>query len=451
MPRKAIGLPDPKAYGSPTALKPGQLAPWVVQQHLAERAGPHKDIRLGKDKMLSFATKKELPQPGEKRMLFQQPLHEEAYKEFEGEIPEGYGKGKVKKQEGGEVLVTSVGPGKVVFTTASRREPQRFVLVRSKANPKQWLLANVTPTEAVKQKKFRYIKLPADKVEEVLNEEFFISPKVDGAAAFYRLAKGKFDALSYRAAKGSGRPIVHTERLGLSGVKPKQNGKETLLRGEIYGERGGKAIPPQELGGLLNAAIAKSLRKQEEQGTQLKNLLFGVRRFRGKDIPPETPWPEQRKMLEEVMRELPKDRFRIAPMVPGESPEAKRLFERIRAGREPLTEEGLVAVPKRGGRPTKVKFRPEADVYVREVFPGAKRLAGRAAGGFRYSLTPGGPVVGKVGTGLSEELREEMWRDPESFVGRVARIAAQERFPSGAYRAPSLLALHEDYPRSKRI
>lgn len=444
MPQRAIGLPDPTAYGSIESLRPGQLLPWVIQQHRAERAGPHKDVRFGKDRMFSFATKKELPQPGEKRMLFQQPLHEESYKDFEGIIPSGYGKGEVKKQVGGEILVTSVGPGKVVFTTASERLPQRFALIRSKADPKQWIMANITPTKTVEQKKMRYIKLPADKVNEVLNDEFFISPKVDGAAAFYRLAKGKFEALSYRTSK-KGRPIVHTERLGLEGVRPKKD-KETLVRGEIYGTRKGKAIPPQELGGLLNAAVAKSLRKQREQDIKMKGLLFGVRRFRGKDIPAETPWPEQERMLKEVMKDLPADHFQVAPMLRGGSPEARSMFERIQAGKEPLTGEGVVAFPRSGGRPVKVKFRPEADVHVREIFPGAKGLAGKGAGGFRYSLTPKGPIVGKVGTGLSRSMREEMLQDPEGFIGRVARIAAQEQFPSGAYRAPSLIGLHEDYP-----
>jgi hypothetical protein len=42
-----------------------------------------------------------------------------------------------------------------------------------------------------------------------------------------------------------------------------------------------------------------------------------------------------------------------------------------------------------------------------------------------------------------------MLEHPEEFVGRIARIRAQEQFPSGAYRAPGLLAMHEDYPAMK--
>jgi hypothetical protein len=39
-----------------------------------------------------------------------------------------------------------------------------------------------------------------------------------------------------------------------------------------------------------------------------------------------------------------------------------------------------------------------------------------------------------------------MMEDPESWIGRMARVTAQDRFPGGALRAPSFMALHEDYP-----
>ena len=68
------------------------------------------------------------------------------------------------------------------------------------------------------------------------------------------------------------------------------------------------------------------------------------------------------------------------------------------------------------------------------------------AGGFGYSLGPKGDVVGRVGTGFSEEARHEMLAEPEKWVGRLARIRSQGQFPGGAHRAPAFLALHEDYP-----
>jgi hypothetical protein len=88
----------------------------------------------------------------------------------------------------------------------------------------------------------------------------------------------------------------------------------------------------------------------------------------------------------------------------------------------------------------------EHDVYVREITPGRNKYKDIGAGAFRYSLTPNGPIVGKVGTGLSDELRKAMNANPEEFLKRVARIKTQGQFlASGAYRAPALIALHESH------
>ncbi len=51
-----------------------------------------------------------------------------------------------------------------------------------------------------------------------------------------------------------------------------------------------------------------------------------------------------------------------------------------------------------------------------------------------------------MGSGFSDEVRREMLSNPDSWIGRMARVRAQEKFPSGALRAPSFLARHEDYP-----
>jgi hypothetical protein len=43
-------------------------------------------------------------------------------------------------------------------------------------------------------------------------------------------------------------------------------------------------------------------------------------------------------------------------------------------------------------------------------------------------------------------MRAHAFANPQDYVGRVARIRAQEQHPSGAFRMPALIALHEDYP-----
>ena len=134
---------------------------------------------------------------------------------------------------------------------------------------------------------------------------------------------------------------------------------------------------------------------------------------------------------------------------PATDPEsALALWKRITGGKHPLTREGVV-IHSPTGKPQKIKQHEEHDVHVREIVPGLGKYKGVGAGAFRYSHAPEGPVVGEVGTGLSDELRRAMHADPAAFIGRVARVKAQEQFPSGALRAPALLALHEDEPLAK--
>jgi hypothetical protein len=199
---------------------------------------------------------------------------------------------------------------------------------------------------------------------------------------------------------------------------------------------------------VLNAATLRSLEKQKAQDIELRSYLFNVLRYGKKPIGMELPYPERIEKLREIMQYLPAGKFGL-PEMAGTPEEQRELWKRITTGEHPLTREGVVAWPKAGGKPTKVKLYDEADVFVREIFPGKGKLEGTGAGGFKYSLEPEGQIVGEVGTGFSEATRKQMWETPKEYVGRVARIKAQEQFPSGAYRAPAFIGLHEDYPAAK--
>jgi hypothetical protein len=52
-------------------------------------------------------------------------------------------------------------------------------------------------------------------------------------------------------------------------------------------------------------------------------------------------------------------------------------------------------------------------------------------------------TVGRVGSGFSHETLADMLHSPKDYEGRIARIKAQEQYPSGAYRAPRFISLHE--------
>lgn len=471
----AVGLPDPGRFGRTEAIPTGRTLPYVVQRHLAERAGPHYDVRLGggpRGELFSWATKKELPKPGEKIMLFQQPLHRGQYANFEGEIRYGYGKGSVKTHDKGSIIITKAGSDRVSFVVTHHKTPEFYTMIRQSGVPLKgmprakrtqggsWLLINTTPVSASKflggkpsevgLEKVRYSSIPAEKVEKIFDPKYLVQAKVDGASALYHLLADRIEALSYRESK-VGRPIIHTYRVfgpggSKSGIKIPKELVGTILRGEVYGTREGKAIPPQELGGILNASVERSLTKQREQKVQMRNMIFDVVRLGKKPVKPGELTAEQRmEKLKQVIRYLPGTRFHL-PETAKTPEEARQLWERITTGKHPLTSEGVVAWPVVGGKPTKVKAMPEADVWVQKVFPGEKGLTGVGAGGFEYSLSPKGPVVGRVGTGFEEQTRKEMLEDPESWIGRLARIKSQGQFPGGAHRAPVFLSLHEDYP-----
>jgi len=458
MPQRAIGLPDPTAYGRLSQLTPGQLVDYAVQLHDARRAGRHHDIRLGSPEtgLFSWAARKGLPQPGAKHLAIRQPLHEPSYARFEGEIPSGYGAGKVTRQDLGQVLVTKVNDDSIHFTLAHRRYPERYVLMKPQKDKddRRWLLMNVTPTRPIPYEKMHYTKVEPDRAKEIIGKlqpGTSVQAKIDGAAALTKLMKDRIDVVSYRSSALTGRPIIHTERLfgGLPKIKIPKELEGTVLRGEIYGTKDvdGGPLHPTELGGLLNAAVAKSLAAQKEKGISLHNLIFDIYRRGSALVPSATPYAARLSQIREVLSQLNLPQLH-APEVTGmaDEPEAAlKLFEQIQAGKHPYTTEGVVIHPPTG-KPIKSKFTGEHDVYVREMFPGLGKYKDRGVGGFRYSHDPEGPIVGEVGTGLSDELREDMFRNPQEYVGRVARVRSQEKLPSGALRAPALLALHEDYP-----
>lgn len=448
---EVLGIPDRKNYGDADRLKARQRLSLFIQQHLADKAGKHYDIRIGNPELglLSWATKKELPEPGERISLFQQPVHDYGYGSWEGEIPSGYGKGKVSLAQQGNVLITRVTPSSIQFSFSHEKYPRRFVLVRPKdPQAKNWLLINTTPAKELPYEKIHFKSIPPSQVDAVLanlQPGSSVQAKIDGAAALVPILDKNLDVMSYRTSKVTGRPISHTEKV--FGERPQVSlpakYNDVVLRGELFGMRDGKAIPVQELGGLLNSSLDKSLDKQQDTKTDLKTMLFDVQHLKGKALYKTLPHEERMAMLREIVKSLPGDKF----LLPEEAktPEAaKSMWTNIVEGNNPLTEEGVVIHPPGIGTPSKIKQVSDHDVYVTGLFKGEGKASD--AGGLEYSLKPGGPVVGRIGSGFSDETRA-MLRDMDEageLSGRVAKIKAMSQLPSGAFRMPVFIGFHED-------
>lgn len=427
----AIGLPDRSNFGDISQLKEGELLDLIVQEHRARRAGKHFDVRLGdpERELFSWATRKGLPDvPGRAHQLFRQPLHTYGYKDFEGEIPEGYGAGFVKKILEQKVLTTRSDEGGISFTGP---KGDRFRFTRQNGT---WVATKAKPLKTPGHLK-EHMKSVAPEDVGTLDIQS-AEPKIDGALHLLRLGVDP-ELISHRISKRHGGPIVHTERV--FGGRPRLDAGKiptelhtSELLGEVYAQREGKMLTPEELGGLLNSDLDKSIAKQRAENIKMRLALHGIS---GGTQPRE----QQRQLLAQVAALLPAT-LEVVPEVKGRE-NALKLLKQVRAGRHPLTHEGVIIHTLQG--PRKVKLSEESDVYIREPFEGTGRLDNLGLpGGFTYSHTSKGPIIGRVGSGLSDETRTAL----SDYIGRVARVKHHGIGAKGALKKPSFVALHEDYP-----
>lgn len=252
-----------------------------------------------------------------------------------------------------------------------------------------------------------------------------MQPKVDGALVYVTTKGNRPEVFSHRKGKHSGRNIIHTERVfhGRPTTNIPAEHQRTLI-GELYGTRRGKAIEPQELGGILNTHLGKSITKQKSQGVQLKIMPFDYVNGKGEN------YPDRLAKVRQTVSHLPQDTFHT-PEEATDSGAARRLYEKVRSGRHPLTKEGVIIHPPTG-KMVKIKNTEEANVKITGTFPGEGKFQG-SHGGFTYE-------GGQVGTGFTDETRSNLHK----YVGRTARIRHQGRYRSGAYRAPAFIGVEEN-------
>jgi DNA ligase D-like protein (predicted 3'-phosphoesterase) len=118
---------------------------FVIQEHKATKL--HWDFRLEKNKKLkSWAITKIPPKSKNiKRLAIQTPDHPYSYRNFEGEIKEGYGKGKVKIWDKGKYELDSWKKDKIVFHLNGTKLKGKYVLLKTNygKNKNGWLFFKV--------------------------------------------------------------------------------------------------------------------------------------------------------------------------------------------------------------------------------------------------------------------------------------------------------------------
>lgn len=433
---EVIGIPSRSRVVS-IPNKPGfwELA---IQEHHAKKAGKHYDLRLGDGHDAHSWALRKLPGPGESALAVQQPTHTMEYMDWEGEIPEGYGAGTVKLAERGKVEVVESDDNRVIFNRYEGKKAHEYALLRT--GQKNWLLLNRSTTH----EKYNYPKFK-DKYREVKFGDGValipgvMQPKMDGAHALVVLEGGKRPRVfSYRESK-RGDILEYTHKIPefFKNRVPRSVGKVVLRLEILLVDRDGNALPAERTAGVLNSGIMRARDLQSTEGSSLKVFPFDV-------VGSNKPYSDRFKEVTAYCSLMP---FLQVPEHAMDEREKREMLDKIKSGKDKLSKEGVVVWSDKG--PVKAKLTTDADVYIRSVFPGEGKYKGIAAGGFTYSRTPDGPILGKVGTGLSDKFRKELWDNRDKVQGRVAVVTYDKEMPSGNLYAPRFLHFHLDKDRGE--
>lgn len=431
----AEGLPSKENYGNLSTLPVDDIITLVRQRHNARKAGLHEDLRIGTPEgMFSWAIPKFLPtSPEDRHLAVQQPLHRWEYNEYEGLLGKGYGEGEVSRIEKSPIVVVKNSPGHLMFTRGDSKQALMYNLVNTRG--KNWLLTVKKPgqPEVIRgYGKEHFKSIPVEAVPKLIEQGAAITPKIDGAGAIAYMGPKGVEIYGIRDTKTGEKPSYTDIVGGLRGYKVPKELQGRVFRGELFGTRGGSVIGPNEIAGILNSNILTAVGSKKSKGIKLLVALLAEHKG-GEDVySPEA--------MRQVSETLAHPAVTYAPEATGDK--AYKLLTNILSGKHPYTREGVVVLPSEG-RPLKAKATEDYDVIIRDIFP-AETKVDKRAGGFSYSLPGKSEVVGRVGTGFSHAMLKEMLRNPEMYIGRVARIKSQGQYPTGAYRAPSFISMKED-------
>lgn len=439
MPDFAQGLPDKNNKGNAAALPLDTVLTLVRQLHKAKRAGTHEDLRIGTPSGLeSWALPKLLPvAEGERRLAIPQPVHRWSYKDFEGRLGHGYGEGTVEKLEESPVIIVKNTPNHMMWTRGNTERPVMYDMIRTGNG--NWLMGvkpYKVPTAVADYEKEHFRAMPVDAALALLATASgaAATKKIDGAGALAALGKDGIRVFGIRNRKDGSKP-EYTDYIGqhmrMVTVPDELQGK--VLRGELYGMRQGRAIPPQELSGMLNSTLANAAWKRLGDGTKLQFAATALHED-GTDNYDEGA-------VRAAVERLGHPAIHTLRRYTGA--EAKDIVRAMRKGLDRLTNEGLVVhVP--GKRPIKAKLTEDHDVVISAIHPAATGGGGDIAGSFSYAAAPGGRILGSVGSGMSRETAADMLRNKDKYIGRTAKVTANGAYESGALRAPRFIGLRED-------
>lgn len=407
---------------NPVPETPYSASRLVIHQHKAHKAGDHFDIRvdLG-NKAVSFATRKGLPKAGEPVYLIRQPDHVVSYMDWEGDIPKGeYGAGKVVKTFESPVVMKSHNDA-IHLTIPDGENKGTYVFLRK--DDEQWLGVKKKDLPRAWEERPKYRETLPDKVDD---KDYFATEKIDGAHFLAALTPRGISFTSQRKS-AQGELIERENNVPhLRDLKAPKKYDGFVLRGELWHDKGFNTVS-----GILNSKPPRAVETQKKVGL----IQFAPFRIhKGPNGEENLPYEEQFKIIKEISKEFP---HYFEPPRVSDKPH-KDFFDEI--GRE--KGEGIVLVNKQTGENYKMKHRYDYDLIVDSFTPGTGKYEGRAVGAINLK-DKNGRMVGKVGTGLTDEMRIDMYKNPNKYVGKLVKVESRKPL-IGQLREPSFLGLTTD-------
>ena len=431
----AVGIPERSKYTAMRTTKDPEMWAAVLHSHNAIQAGHHMDLRLHDPEtniVYSFVVQR-MPNPGEKALAIRQQDHDKSSMEFTGTIPKGqYGAGTMSKVFDKPIEVTKSETGKLSFVIHNAGTPERYTLLKA-FDGNNWLLVNHTPTRTTRTvplEKPKYPEIKPDSID-INNKDEVMAPKLDGAHNIFVIRKNKpIESFSYRKSKKGDRLIDHTYKTDLYRVIGEEN---AVVRGEFTGERNDRTGPltNSEVAGMLNSSTLKSRELQQQKGN-LVPYIFDIDSYGGKDTR-NLNYKDKLMILNNIAIKYPN--FKLPPIA--HTPDEKRMMlSDIKAGKHPLTREGVVIYNKNLSVPIKAPLVKSTELKILGFFPSkSSKFNGQTVGGYVGSESSAGAQI-RVGSGLDDETRKDMYQNPDKYIGNLTTITYKDRLSSGKFRVP---------------
>ena len=177
----------------------------------------------------------------------------------------------------------------------------------------------------------------------------------------------------------------------------------------------------------------KTRKAQMTCGERYKELVMRVRGTSADDIARGYPPTRKPKYLKVVQRFYSNADYT----------EIKNLHDKfVLEGFEGAMVKDLTAPYKFGRGPEVMKLKAfhDVDLKIEKLLEGTGKHSGKLGS---VAVDYLGVEV-QVGSGFSDEFRETIWEDPDSFIGRMIEVRYQEVTPDGSLRFPTFVCFRND-------